>query len=334
MKISFDKHFIENNNGNFQIKLKEKVEIPKNLYKYYSLNKFSLESVKNKTFHFSHSFTMNDLMDGNFLLWDMEDFLNKFIEDKKLPKEIKKELHKNFLIKFSDEFLKYIGIFCASENYSNDLLWSHYTNEQGFCIEINVQNFIDSLKNFTFHYFPIHYGELKQINIFKYGNLKKENFTKTMDLLLPIYYSLSMKEIFWNYENEWRFIIKNENFDKITNPLVLITQEQKNFEINALEKRNIKITDSVIEKVILSTVFFNNKRFSYNEFDKMKVKYYFENNNEKNVLQEFLTILKKEYNDKIFQIDKFLINGKVIREIQFKLEILEINDTYVEVQRL
>lgn len=54
-----------------------------------------------------------------------------------------------------------------------------------------------------------------------------------MDLLLPIYYSLSMKEIFWNYENEWRFIIKNENFDKITNPLVLITQEQKNFEINA-----------------------------------------------------------------------------------------------------
>ena len=66
----------------------------------------------------------------------------------------------------------------------------------------------------------------------------------------------------------------------------------------------------------------------------MKVKYYFENNNEKNVLQEFLTILKKEYNDKIFQIDKFLINGKVIREIQFKLEILEINDTYVEVQRL
>lgn len=155
-----------------------------------------------------------------------------------------------------------------------------------------------------------------------------------MDLLLPIYYSLSMKEIFWNYENEWRFIIKNENFDKITNPLVLITQEQKNFEINALEKRNIKITDSVIEKVILSTVFFNNKRFSYNEFDKMKVKYYFENNNEKNVLQEFLTILKKEYSDKIFQIDKFLINGKVIREIQFKLEILEINDTYVEVQRL
>ena len=30
--------------------------------------------------------------------------------------------------------------------------------------------------------------------------------------------------------------VKNENFDKITNPLVLITQEQKNFEINALEK--------------------------------------------------------------------------------------------------
>ena len=96
MKISFDKHFIENNNGNFQIKLKEKVEIPKKLYKYYSLNKFSLESVKNKTFHFSHSFTMNDLMDGNFLLWDMEDFLNKFIEDKKLPKEIKKFFNKIF----------------------------------------------------------------------------------------------------------------------------------------------------------------------------------------------------------------------------------------------
>ena len=66
----------------------------------------------------------------------------------------------------------------------------------------------------------------------------------------------------------------------------------------------------------------------------MKVKYYFENNIEKNVLQEFLTILKNEYNDKIYQIDKFVINGKVIREIQFKLEILEVNDIYVKIVRL
>lgn len=333
MRIELEKFSIENGDNGFQINLNPKVEIPNFLYKYYYLNKNSLDVLKNETLHFSHSFTMNDLMDGSFMLWDMNNFLDQYMLEKNIPKDFKMKCHKALLRKFSDEFLKYIGIFCVCENYSNDLFWTHYTNESGYCVEINTQLLLDSLKQYQSYFFPINYGELNQINFLEYCRTRINNGQEIYDANIPIYYSLSNKENFWNYENEWRLIIRNERFEKITNPQIMISEEQKNFENESLKKRNIKISKSVIEKIILATVFFNNKRFESCEFDNMKVKYFFVLNEDKKNLQEFLETIKLKFNDRVFQIDKYLKDGKVMRDIQYKVEILNINDSYVEIER-
>lgn len=333
MKIDLEKFSIENKDSNFQINLNPEIEVPKFLYKYYYLNKNSLDVVKNETVHFSHSFTMNDLMDGSFMLWDVDDFLNQHMREKNIPKLMKMQCHKELLRILSDEFLKYIGIFCVCDNYSNDLFWTHYTNESGYCVEINTQSLLDSLKEYKPYFFPINYGELNQIKFFEYCVTRMSNGQKIYDANIPIYYTLSNKEKFWNYENEWRLIIRNEGFEKVSNPQVMISEEQKNFENESLKKRNIKISNSIIEKVILATVFFNNKRFSSREFDNMKVKYFFSLNDEKENLRDFLKTLKNKFNDRVFQIDKYLKDGKVIRDIQYKIDILTINDDCVEIQR-
>ena len=143
MKLKLEKFTINNQDSKLDIELNPNFKIPDKLYKYYNLNNNSLDVLKNSTIHFSHSFTMNDIMDGNFILWEMEDFVIDMMKRHNIPKEEKISNQKSIIRYFSDEFLKNIGIFCCCENYVNDLLWSHYTNEKGFCIEIDRKELLE-----------------------------------------------------------------------------------------------------------------------------------------------------------------------------------------------
>ncbi|WP_343679442.1 DUF2971 domain-containing protein [Chryseobacterium arthrosphaerae] len=329
MKIDLEKISIDNSGDNFQIKLNPGIEIPTNLYKYYYLNKNSVDVLKNNTLHFSHSFTMNDLMDGSFLLWDMEGFLNQYMQEHNIPEKEKIIYHKQFLKKLSDEFIKNIGVFCSCETYKNDLLWTHYTSESGFCIDINSERLLETLQNYQSYIFPINYGELKQIDLFKYSKKRIEGNSPIFDANIPIFYSFANKDEYWAYEKEWRFIIRDQSFGSITNPQTIISKEQNEQEKKALGKRNIPIVTPFIERIILATIFFNNKRFeAYSDN-----RYYFSQNDETPILIEFLMTLKDNYEDKIFQIDKMLKNGNVVRDIQYKINIVEVNDNYVEIKR-
>jgi hypothetical protein len=71
LKLSKNKKFVE-------VTLKE--EKPSRLYKYYALNKNSLSNLTDNKIHFSHPYTLNDIMDGNFQLLNLENVYKKIIQ--------------------------------------------------------------------------------------------------------------------------------------------------------------------------------------------------------------------------------------------------------------
>ena len=177
--------------GNKNIEINIKTEVPKKLYKYYSLSDYSLKGLKNNTLYFSHSHLLNDVMDGNFMLWNFDDFLEEF--HKETNNIYQNETILNDLRKETEKFLKNRGVLSLSDNYDNELLWIHYTNESGYCIEIETQVLKKSLEKNRekdeLYFFPISYGELKQINFnnhiektIKDGNstTKKRNIDTTI----------------------------------------------------------------------------------------------------------------------------------------------------------
>lgn len=333
MKINLNKISIESIERNVKISLNKDIEIPELTYKYYYFNSNSLNSIKNETIHFGHSFTMNDLMDGNFLLWDFEDFLLDYMKERNLDMNFKEFYHKNLIRTLSRDFLKHVGYFCLRENFHNDLLWTHYTNERGFCVEYNTKELLENFKSLQMYFVPINYDELKQIN-FKKNSLKTiKNNKVNIEANIPLFYSLVNKEKFWSYEKEWRIIVRDEKFDSVSHPLEFNIEQILEFEYDAIKNRNLKINDNCINRIILSTYFFDNNRFDMSQENGNQIIYKFKNNDGKANLKEFITILMNRYNNKVYQVAKYLENGKVIRNIKYKIEFLRITENYCEIER-
>ncbi len=316
------------------IELNDDILPPKLLYKYYSLNNNSLTSLSNITLHFSHMYNMNDVMDGNFLIWEIDNFIEKYIPSIS-TKNFKDKI--SFLLALSDDFLKYIGTFCLCEINNNDLLWSHYTSETGYCLELDIESIIQQIeeKGLEYYFFPINYGEIKTIDLLEYSVEMDTGQSINVDINLPILYCLSNKEKFWEYEKEWRLVIRNNKFEHYSNSQFFITQDQKKIEKKNLQLRNICFNNNIIKKVILSPVFFNNKRFLKSEFKNIITKYYFiKEDEEYDTLYKFFKELKQNYTHLIYQMDKIIENGKIIRKAIYKIGIIEFNEDYIEIARL
>lgn len=332
MKINLEKISIEVEDKKLDIKINDDIQLPKTLYKYYSLSYRAIESLENKTIHFGHAFSMNDLMDGNFLLWDFDSFLDTFMYEMQIPRKAKAELHASLIKRLSDEFLKYIGYFCLCENYSTDLLWSHYTAERGYCLEFDREKLLDNFKDYQNYFFPINYNDLRKINFQEYSDRIVIGNKVSVGANIPLFYSLANKEKFWSYEKEWRLVIRNESFSAIVNPQILISDEQKKIQNQNLQSRNLKIESNSINKVILATLFFNNDRFNnIEETENGSFRLQFIKNKDQKDLQRFLTILKNEFPDKIFQVEK-VVGDKVSREIRYKVEIIDVSNNFVEIR--
>ncbi|MBH1959939.1 MAG: DUF2971 domain-containing protein [Flavobacteriia bacterium] len=332
MKINLEKISIEVEDKKLDIKINDGIELPKSLYKYYSLSYRAVESLENHTVHFGHAFSMNDLMDGNFLLWDFNRFLDTFMYEMQIPQIARVDLHADLIKKLSDEFLKYLGYFCLCENYMNDLLWSHYTAERGYCLEFDREKLLDNFKEHQNYFFPINYSDLKKIDFQEYSDRIVVGNKVSVGANIPLFYSLANKEKFWSYEREWRLVIRDERFSAIVNPQVIISDEEKKIQNQNLHSRNLKIELDSINKVILATLFFNNDRFNNIEkIDNTSFRLQFTENKEKIDLQKFLTILKNEFPDKIFQVEK-VVGDKISREIKYKLDILDVSNEFVDIR--
>ncbi|WP_295201969.1 DUF2971 domain-containing protein [uncultured Chryseobacterium sp.] len=330
MKKKFEKISIETNNTKVEIKINDGIQIPQTLYKYYDLTHYSINSFENSTVHFGHSYLMNDLLDGNFILWDFDSFLNSYMSEMKRPIEYKEFYRLSLLKQLSGPFLQFIGYFCLCENYKNDLLWAHYTSEKGYCIEFDTQLLFKDFSAYQTYFYPINY-ELKTID-FEKNIIKTETDSGYhVDANIPLFYAVANKEKFWSYEQEWRIVMRNESFTSITHPTEIISQEENKSEKKQLKSRDINISKGSVSKIILSTLFFNNDRFNKFMYDKNIVTLNFANNEKKELLLRFLNILKKDFSDRIYQVEKYMENGKVIRDIRFKIEILKVTDHTLEI---
>lgn len=86
-----------------------------------------------------------------------------------------------------------LGIFCASKNYSNILLWSHYAdNHRGFCVKLKSEGIFDAA-GYTMG--PVIYDD-------KMRELLPGHNKDTHDMIQKFFSKYSG----WSYEEEIRFV--------------------------------------------------------------------------------------------------------------------------------
>ncbi|WP_157760582.1 DUF2971 domain-containing protein [Chitinophaga caeni] len=154
----------------------------KQLYKYYSLNLYSIDALLRNYFYLANPSSFNDPFDCNInLIKDVQN-ISKYTSVKR-------------------NNVRNIGICCLSETLDNHLMWAHYTNNyNGFCLGFRGDN-IDA--NANREIFPRH------------------SFTKVIYPASPVSieqqlpfaqnYLFTTKFKHWEYEQEWRLIAEITN---------------------------------------------------------------------------------------------------------------------------
>ena len=154
------------------------ISFPKYLYKYFSLNDFSLDSLENDYIFLSNPKDFNDPFDCN----------RNLITEKR--KELKNWQYVERLNDISD-----VGISCFSENGMEPLLWGHYADSyHGFCLKFNVESLINGQNDSV---------KLKRViySLDPEAISQKHPFSD--------YYQYLLKLNNWQYEQEWRLLVKN-----------------------------------------------------------------------------------------------------------------------------
>jgi hypothetical protein len=150
----------------------------KSLFKYFTLNEFSIDSLENNYVYLSNPKDFNDPFDCN---------RNLIIEKQK---EIKDWEYIESLNDISE-----IGICSFSENGMEPLLWSHYANSyHGFCLKFKPEYLIQKNLELVKLKKVIYSEKPKSIS-------EKLNFAK--------YYQYILKLENWSYEKECRLLFTN-----------------------------------------------------------------------------------------------------------------------------
>ena len=140
----------------------------------------------------------------------------KFIDDKleiskaknifeDVPQQLEKEINNMF----------FIG--CLATTPKNRLMWSHYSeNHSGFCIEYDFSDW--DYESFGGCLLPIIYSqEMPQIP-WKYATTKSSEAQQAF--MKELLFGLLMKDDIWEYENEWRILIPQNNGAKYIMPKI------------------------------------------------------------------------------------------------------------------
>lgn len=135
-------------------------------------------------------------------------------------------------------WISLIGILCMTKDNDNELMWAHYTNNSGFLLEFNHNNF--SKNNFWGPY-PMNYVP----------SLKTIDFS-TIDKNLGFFVASLIKKDSWVYENEFRYFCLpdiKKNF-KVTGRY---SNSQFGFD---LQERLVSYPNTALNKIILAFNFY------------------------------------------------------------------------------
>ncbi|MEM1336134.1 MAG: DUF2971 domain-containing protein [Bacteroidota bacterium] len=189
--------------------------IPDRLYKYFTLNTYSKDTLKNNRLYYSKPSSFNDPFDCRIkmnvgdeksilntlklLLGDVflknnlsAESLNSLISNPEGTKRVLNEI----ILHALDENL---GVCCFSELATSPLMWAHYADShKGFCLEFDPKKEPNIGKKLV----PVIYHE-----DYPEFNLQE---TKKSDLQGRLYRLIASKSDDWDYEFEWRAIVTPE----------------------------------------------------------------------------------------------------------------------------
>ena len=173
--------------------------VPESFYKYYALSENSVDAITAPYVYATHPNQLNDPFDccKDIIKVDDEETLSRLLGDRydSLYNTLSEREFVDFVPKALNTLMyrKY-GIFSMTCNPYNELMWSHYSQKSGFCVELDVKKFMFK------HYgpFPVNYiDNLPQV------------CTSEVGLKLAVNIQCNVKRSAWSYENEWRLIIPN-----------------------------------------------------------------------------------------------------------------------------
>lgn len=177
---------------------------PSSLFKYYALSPNNVDALLHNYLYASHPNQLNDWFDccPQMIVYDNPIILRnalkdagydsvplsdeELIRDEIALREVRKGLWHTMYSK--------IGILSFSEDPWNVLMWSHYSQNKGLCIEFDYARF-----PFT-HYgpFPINYqSDIHEIHL------------RDTDFNVAVAVQFNVKHKRWQYEKEWRLIAQS-----------------------------------------------------------------------------------------------------------------------------
>ncbi len=232
-------------------------EIPNSLFKYYSINNYSLDALENSYIYAAHPAELNDIWDCNKNHLDVSDFVKNdisfqefcstYLYDKSIE-EIKLDdysLIKDFLYQLTYQTY---GVLSTSKYGHNILMWSYYTGNSGFCIEFNTEKLKNTMKEKykVFGPFPINYT--KDFEPIKLHNI---------DIKLNLIYNSTTKFQDWDHENEWRILLSYPKEDMMETPFM----RKKDFP-DLKDRKFYYQNSNCIERILIGRHFldyFNNE---------------------------------------------------------------------------
>lgn len=242
-------------------------KIPKTFYKYYALTENSVDAVTTPYLYASHPYQLNDPLDCGRHIIEFDEELSTRMQEELKKSCMKKGLEEAIYqhegkagVDFSSvvfdilNFRKY-GIFSMTEDCNEELMWVHYAGKEGFCVELDVNQFNLSKQPKIQYYgpFPINYQK----------NIKSVKITKKKDIRVAMAVQCNIKRGRWDYEKEWRLIIRQDKKG-------MKTFGKWDVEINNGSEHGRKFNYNVkaIKKVIFRQDFFEAEEMRFFQKDK------------------------------------------------------------------
>lgn len=260
MKIEMYNWIYRIENGRIEIipdKNSKKPE-PEAFYKYYSLDKNSIDAITNNYVYASHPKQLNDIFDCYYRLlrFDDLDSIICLLRGVMQPEDIEKEWHNNKSILIQKVQFNYLdrafidlGIFSLTSDPTNILMWSYYSNNRGFVVQYDVGEIKKNGINSEIIEGPF------QIN---YQNKISEIPFDKDEIALIFLYLTNIKSKKWLHENEWRMVFGRVN---MYTPGVDIPDPERLIK----NSRKFEIENKAVKRIVLGHDFFDQK-----EFDKRK----------------------------------------------------------------
>lgn len=304
---------------------------PKHFFKYYGINKYSLDAFVNEYLFFAHPNQLNDIMDTQEFLYDLssctrkhhtksyEYYFEKYELDGTAPDFNEHKMHNFYDLSKWIHFDKFFnrGLLSLTTTPFNNLMMPHYTQEKGFVLDFDSKALIDDLKDSQddVFVFPMNYkDQLVPIDYFK--NVFKRSFIMgderriAVDDIIPMLYISSSKDINWKYEDEWRILLQKPMMGYYP-----VAAEHRIEAISPLGEhgRKVMFPEAALNRIILAPHFFNTRHF---ELGKKLPRQIVFKCREENLISDNLFELMKEFLEKLASDD---YRDKVFLQNIFKL---------------